>query len=174
MAIDGCLLNKERDNSRQTRFDDYKLPRETVCLAADDHRLLFTEEASDIRSRNEAASRGRNVSCLGGRIEGRRVRSDGVVADRRFIARFPLGRCNFRFPGNEARSAEETAPLIEPGSCGIIVSARSLALFVPLLLSPFAARVDFRRRRRRCRPRTPASPFLFLQDARGRYYIARQ
>lgn len=44
---------------------------------------------------------------------------------------FPLTRRNFRFPGNEARSAEVTASLIEPGSFGI-VSAQGAVPLAPL------------------------------------------
>lgn len=44
---------------------------------------------------------------------------------------FPLTRRNFRFPGNEARSAEVTASLIEPGSSGIVSARRRRTSRIP-------------------------------------------
>lgn len=44
---------------------------------------------------------------------------------------FPLTRRNFRFPGNEARSAEVTASLIEPGSSGIVSAQRRRSSRIP-------------------------------------------
>lgn len=50
---------------------------------------------------------------------------------------FPLTRRNFRFPGNEARSAEVTASLIEPGSSGIVSARRRRTSRVPRTPLPF-------------------------------------